>query len=113
MEKFKKIGQVLLGVALLGGAILTQSFTQKAVKTTKFAGEVYVNGSSSGSYQKLASPSDYDPNNCEQTSDQNCAWRRTSTPGTVPDNFDATTASSLHAAGLIEPMNDDKGIYVE
>lgn len=112
MEKIKKYGKVLLGVALLGGAALTQSFTEE-VNTTKFAGEIYVNGSSSGDYEKLASPSDYDPNNCEQTSQENCAWRRTSTPGTVPDSFDSTTASSLHAAGLIEPMNDDKGIYVE
>lgn len=38
MEKFKKIGQVLLGVALLGGAILTQSFTQKAATNKKLAG---------------------------------------------------------------------------
>ncbi|MDR2274009.1 MAG: hypothetical protein LBF27_24095 [Sphingobacterium sp.] len=112
MEKFKKLGQVLFGVALLGCAVMTQSFTQKAVKTTRFAGEVYVNGSSSGDYEKLASPGDYDSNNCEQTSEENCAWRRTSTAGTVPDSFDATTASSLHAAGLIEPMNNDKGIYV-
>ncbi|MNK03977.1 hypothetical protein D3C87_218310 [compost metagenome] len=112
MVRIKKYGKLLLGVATIGGAILTQSFTQKAVKTTKFAGEIYVNGSSSGSYEKLASPGDYDPNNCQETSDQNCAWRRTSTPGTVPDNFDASTASSLHAAGLIEPMNDDKGVYI-
>ncbi|WP_333863599.1 hypothetical protein [Sphingobacterium sp.] len=103
---------MLLGVALLSGAVLTQSFTQKAVKTTKFAGEIYVNGSSSGSYEKLTSPGDYDPNNCQETSDQNCAWRRTSAPGTVPDSFDSTTASSLHAAGLIEPMNNDKGVYI-
>lgn len=113
MVRIKKYGKLLLGVATIGGAILTQSFTQNAVKTTKFAGEVYINTSTSGSYQKLSSPGDYDPNNCEQASDQSCAWRRTSTPGTVPDNFDATTAASLHSAGLIEPMSDEKGIYVE
>ncbi|WP_312365617.1 hypothetical protein [Sphingobacterium sp.] len=111
MERIKNYGKLLLGVATIGGAILTQSFTEE-VKTNKFAGEIYVNGSSSGEYEKLASPSDYDPNNCEQTSQENCAWLRTSTPGTVPESFDATTASSLHAAGLIEPMNNDKGVYI-
>ena len=56
MEKFKKLGQVLLGVALLGGAVLTQSFTQQAATNKKLAGiHRYYNTTGSPS----TNPADY------------------------------------------------------
>lgn len=109
----KNFTKVLLGVAVLGGAALTQSFIKKPESNKKLSGEIFVNTSTSGSYTKLSNPGDYDPNNCENTSSENCAWQRTNTPGTVPDNFDAATAESLHQAGLIEPLSNKQGMYVE
>lgn len=106
------VKSALFGVAVLGGAVAMQSFGE-AEKVSQPSGDVYVNTSSSGSYSKLNSPSDYEGSNCQALSQENCAWVRTAAPGTVPDNFDASTADALHQAGLIEPMDNRQGIYVD
>lgn len=108
----KLVKSALFGITVLGGAMMMQSFGE-AVKEEKLSQltDVYVNSSSSGDYEKLSSPTDYDPQNCESPSDDQCAWRRTNAPGTVPDSFDASTAEALHQAGLIEPMDNNTGIY--
>ena len=107
------VKSALFGVAVLGGAMLTQSFDEnvKIEKATQPSPDVYVNTNSAGSYSKLDDPSDYNSLNCQSGSPENCAWQRTATPGTVPDSFDASTAETLHQAGLIEPMGNSQGIY--
>lgn len=106
------VTSALLGVAVLGGAILLQSFKEEA-RIEKFSQmtEVFVNSESTGEYKKLPTSADYEPLNCESLNQDQCAWQRTAKPGTVPDTFDETTAQALHAAGLIEPLDNNKGIY--
>jgi|GEM_PF-1188835 len=110
----KLVKSALFGITVLGGAMMMQSFGE-AVKEEKLSQltDVYVNSSSSGDYEKLSSPSSYNPANCQELSEENCAWTRTNTPGNVPDTFDASTAETLHQAGLIEPMDNNQGIYVD
>lgn len=108
------VTSALLGVAVLGGAVLLQSFKEEArIKKFSQVAEVYVNSSpeSAENYVKLPPETEYDNSNCESTNQDQCAWKRTDKPGTVPNTFDETTAQALHAAGLIEPLDNNKGIY--
>ncbi|MGO1245428.1 hypothetical protein [Sphingobacterium sp. JB170] len=105
--------KTLLGVAVLGLAALTQSFSENArvEKVEKLAGETWVNTSNSGEYSQLAIPEEYQSANCQQTNQHSCAFVRTAQPGTVPSSFDAEEAADLEAAGLIEEVDSNKGVY--
>jgi len=75
MEKFKKIGQVLLGVALLGGAVLTQSFTQKAATNKKLAGIHRYYSTTGTSSSNLSDYVYYDEDNqlCSENEERICS----------------------------------------
>jgi len=105
------VKSAVLGVAVLGGAIAMQSFTE-AHRANRLAGEIYVNTTDQGDYEKLPSSEPYNSTNCEERNDHTCSWVRTSTPGTVPDQFTAEEAEQLEADDLIEKMENKNGIYV-
>ncbi len=112
MNLIKKLSSsFLLGLTVIGLALSTSAFTSNLKANNKLAGEIYVNTTTTGEYEKLASPGDYSDINCENTSDYICSWVRTETPGTVPDEFTAAQADSLEVAGLIEENSNTKGIY--
>lgn len=112
MNFIKKLsGSFLLGLAVIGLALSTSAFTNSVKEHGQFAGEIYVNTSSTGEYEQLASPSLYDDNNCENTSNHVCSWIRTEVPGTVPNDFTAAQADSLKLEGLIQENSTKKGIY--
>ena len=102
-------GSFLLGLTVIGLALSTSAFTDSEKERNKFAGEVYYN-SEAGEYNLLTSP--YDSNNCENSSPNICAWKRTDKPGTVPNQFSATEADNLKSQGLIEEMDSKKGVYI-
>lgn len=106
------VKSAMLGVAVLGVAVGMQSFKEEA-RINKFSQmtDVFVNSESAGGYEKLPSPTDYDPLKCQSLNEDQCAWKRTDKPGTVPSTFDEATAQALHAAGLIEPLDNNKGVY--
>lgn len=106
--------KTLLGVAVLGLAALTQSFTEnvRVEKENKLAGEVWINDSNAGNYSQLPATEPYDPDKCQETNDHNCAYVRTSQPGTVPENFTSDQAEDLEDEGLIEKVDNKTGIYV-
>lgn len=77
MVRIKKYGKLLLGVATIGGAILTQSFTQQAAANKKLAGiHRYYNTTGSPS----TNPADYeyqDEDNllCQPNDSKVCSFR--------------------------------------
>lgn len=112
MKSINKIsGSFLVGLTVISLGIFTSAFTKGKKESSKFAGEIYVNTTTAGEYQKLSSPGNYDDNNCENTSDYTCSWIRTEVPGTVPNQFSATQADSLKLEGLIEENSNKLGIY--
>lgn len=114
MKTIKKLsGSFLLGLAVIGLALSARAFTENSGQAAKqTAGEIYVNTSTSGDYEKLPSPGDYLDSNCEDLGEHTCSWQRTEVPGSVPDNFNASQADSLEQAGLITPNSMSKGTYV-
>ena len=105
--------KTILGVAILGLAALTQSFTEntRIEKSEKLVGEVWTNDNPAGDYSSLAEP--YNPDNCQENTSHTCAYERTEVPGTVPESFNATQAAELEAEGLIEPIDNHNGEYVK
>ncbi|WFB63268.1 hypothetical protein PZ892_16540 [Sphingobacterium sp. WM] len=111
MNFIKKLsGSFLLGLTVIGLAFSASAFTQNKASKNKFAGEVYINYAS-GEYEQLLGT--YDPNNCQDTSPNTCAWKRTDKTGTVPSNFNSTQAANLKAQGLIVEMDSKHGLYVQ
>jgi|SRR5690606_22700582 len=111
MNLLKKIsGSFLLGLAVIGLAVGTSAFTDKVNNENKIAGEIYVN-TASGQYEMLPSPSDFDDTKCLDNNQHACSWTRTSTPGEVPEDFDAETAAQLEADGLIQQNGNKNGVY--
>ena len=104
----KQSGPFLLGLAVIGLALSTSAFTNRT-NESKLAGEVYYN-SELGEYKLLTDP--YDSDNCQHTSPNTCAWKRTDKPGSVPSTFSAEEAENLESQGLIEEMDSNKGIYI-
>ena len=83
MEKFKKLGQVLLGVALLSGAVLTQSFTTTVKADKKLASHFYGYDESSDTYLEITgTPNEND--NCETYMEPKCV---VGTDNPIPDGF--------------------------
>jgi hypothetical protein len=112
MEKFKKLGQVLLGVATIGGAILTQSFTQQAAANKKLAGiHRYYNTTGSPS----TNPSDFvyqgdDEEYCETDNSKECSrdWDLgTASPivGQAPPSGSTVVPNSAMKGEYQEPLN--------
>ncbi|MGH2623802.1 MAG: hypothetical protein ACRDE7_09065, partial [Sphingobacterium sp.] len=101
-------------IAVLGAALFMQSFTEKSrvAMAEKLAGEVWVNeATSSADYTQLPASEPYDSNNCLETNTQSCAYVRTDVPGSVPSTFNATQAADFESDGLIEKVDNKKGIY--
>lgn len=79
MEKFKKLGQVLLGVATIGGAILTQSFTNNL--TPPSGDYVLINGT-------WEPKSNYPLGDCLENPSVICSYEKIgSAPGSMNDEF--------------------------
>lgn len=112
MKLLKKLsGSFLVGLVVMGLALSTSAFTAYKKEQNRFAGEVYVNTSSTGEYQMLPTSEPYDDNNCENTSPHTCSWVRTAEPGDVPEEFDSAEAKLLEEAGLIEKNSSKTGVY--
>lgn len=112
MEKFKKLGQVLFGVALLGCAVMTQSFTQQAAANKKLAGiHRYYNTTGSPS----TNPSDFvyqgdDEEYCETDNSKECSrdWDLgTASPivGQAPPSGATVVLNSAMKGEYQEPLN--------
>jgi len=112
MNLLKKIsGSFLLGLAVIGLALGTSAFIETSSGNDKFVGEIYVNTDNNGEFEKLPSSGDYLEANCLEDNNHPCAWERTSTPGTVPNDFNAAQADSLEQLGLIQQKGSLNGIY--
>ena len=79
MEKIKKYGKLLLGVALLGGAILTQSFTNRL--TPPSGDYVLIDGT-------WEPKSNYPLGDCLDNPSVTCSYDKIgSAPGPMNDEF--------------------------
>lgn len=79
MEKIKKYGKVLLGVALLGGAVLTQSFTNRL--TPPSGDYVLIDGT-------WEPKSNYPLGDCLDNTSVTCSYDKIgSAPGPMNDEF--------------------------
>jgi len=107
----KQSGSFLLGLTVFGLAISTSAFTEITKENNKLVGEIYVNTTTLGDYEKLPTPASYLDDLCEENSGHICSWIRTTTSGTVPDEFTSVQADSLENEGLIAPHSELEGIY--
>lgn len=108
MEKIKKYGKVLLGVAILGGAVLTQSFTTAVKADKKLANHFYGYDEVSQTYLEITGPLD-ETANCESFMEPKCV---VGTDNPIPDGFtwdDAQNDPSISSQITYE--SNDSGSY--
>lgn len=106
-----KIGQLLTGLAIVAIAFGANAFTESVTESKMQTSQIWVNETTSGDYSSLASPNDYNSTDCENLSSHTCAFQRTEKPGTVPNEFTAEEAAQLLNDELIEPVDNNTGIY--
>jgi|GEM_PF-759863 len=112
MENFRKLGQMLLGVAILGGAVLTQSFTEQAATNKKLAGIHRYYSTTGTSSPNLSDYVYYDEDNqlCGENEEKICSKQfnlgsNNPTIGQAPPTGSTPVPSSEEPGEFQEPAN--------